>query len=170
MQYLPEDFDAKKHLHFVYWLMLATEDLLAEAAKYATGELKAYFEKHRDEECEPRDHPAWMREDLTRIGVDFSLDYTAAAIAGSQYYLIRNVHPAHLLGYSYVLESSPKPAHWVDQLEAKHGPLPCLRYHSIHDPGHVKDILAQIEKLPEQLQKDVMQTAQQVTLWLMSRG
>src|SRR5678816_129108 len=163
MSYFPETFDLKKHLHFVYWLMLATEDLLEEAAKRSTGDLKAYFEMHREEE---RGHPEWMHEDLTRLGVDFSLDYTAAAIAGSQYYLIRQVHPAHLLGYSYVLESSPKPLPWVDELEAKHGPLPCLRYHAVHDPDHVRGILEQIHKLPEDLQKQVMQTAQQVSIWL----
>lgn len=161
--------DPRKHLHFVYWLMLATGGLLEEAAQHATGELKAYFEKHRDEECEPRDHPAWMREDLTKLGVNFDLDYRAAAIAGSQYYLIKHVHPACLLGYSYVLESSPKPIEWINAWEEEvGGPLPCLRYHAEHDPGHTSDILTQIHKQSTELQRTIMQNTEQVISWLTS--
>ena len=148
--------DIKKRLHFNYWLMKASERLLEEAIPEATGALQDYYKKHLEEE---RRHEEWLAEDLKRMGVPLVLDLNAASVAGAQYYLIKHVHPALLLGYMWILEAAPKPLETVEALEQEHGPLKCLRYHAEHDPDHVKDLADQINALPEDLIAQVISNA-----------
>ncbi|HEY6019106.1 MAG TPA: hypothetical protein VIY48_04175, partial [Candidatus Paceibacterota bacterium] len=129
-----------RNMVFMHSLMLASEDLLEEAIKYANGDLLDYYKDHIEEE---RGHAEWLANDLYQIGVQVGEPhYLAAACAGTQYYLIRHIHPIALLGYMAVLEGYPMPMEWVERLEIEYGiePLRTLRYHAEHDVDHRKDL------------------------------
>lgn len=132
--------------HFLgFWLqaMSASERLLDEAAiETDDPELKAYYKAHRLEE---QDHAKWLLEDLE--GKTLPIHPLAVAIAGSQYYLIKHVHPAVLLGYMLALENPMSMAD-LEELEEKHGPklLRTIRHHVLADVGHRADLLAMKEK------------------------
>lgn len=148
----------------MYWLMVASEDLLLVASAQADyGRLRNYYLDHRHEE---RNHQIWLKHDLENLGVNLVHDFRAAAIAGSQYYLIYHYHPALLLGYMHVLEAWPKPLDVIEKLEESYGPLRCLRYHAEHDPKHTEDLKAEIAALPVELQAPVETNSQWVRTWL----
>src|SRR6266446_3338101 len=78
-----------------------------------TPTLVTYFEHHIEEE---QNHDRWILEDLECLGIDPSWTLRAlpllaiVALVGSQYYWIEHHHPAALLGYLSVMESSqPSP-------------------------------------------------------------
>lgn len=148
------------NLVFMQQLMRATEGLLQDAADAANGDLRAYYLEHLEEE---RGHAEWLANDLQQAGVSVEpLIRKAVEIAGAQYYLIKHVHPASLLGYMAVLEGCPTPLEVVEQLENLHGKdlFRTLRYHSEHDLHHRKDLFAIIDKAnaPEIL-SNAVQTA-----------
>lgn len=150
------------NLAFMHQVITASERLLIEASREATGELKAYYISHREEE---RGHEAWLADDLKTAGVyvkELPLMQKAVELAGSQYYLIKHVNPACLLGYMAVLEGFPFPLDLVDKLEVLHGApiLKTLRYHAVNDIEHRKELFKMIDKFacPEIL-ANAMQTA-----------
>jgi len=140
--------DLKKNLAFVHQVIVASERLLEEAyTESKDEELKEYFLSHLKEEA---NHAQWLKEDLA--GFSIGLNATAVSMAGSQYYLIKHVHPACLLGYMLALEK-PIAMELVDELEKTHGKpiLRTLRIHAENDPAHYADLLRQIEKQPPEL-------------------
>lgn len=153
----------RRNLSFAMQLMVASEGLLRasivrlqHAAEPFSQELHSYFLEHLAEET---GHYEWMAEDLA--GEDVAFHWGAAELAGMQYYLVEHVHPAALLGYMLVLECFPMPLEVVDQLEAVHGTklLRTLRYHAVHDQDHGRDVLAMVERAPEQLKQWIYQNA-----------
>ncbi len=136
-----------ENLLFLHALIVASEPLLEEALKrpMAVG-LKHFYEKHLEEE---RGHAKWLKEDLLSLGIKTrDIDWRAAQIAGTQYYLIRHVSPELLLGYMASLECRPMPIEVVDLLERIHGEqaLRTIRYHAVHDIDHGADVLKAIEE------------------------
>jgi len=139
------------NLSFVYRMIIASAPLLEFAMDHSGGDLWAYYEKHLDEE---RGHDEMLRNDLYRLGVpEISRNHGAAALAGSQYYLIAHEHPALLLGYMSVLERAPLPIDTIDELEQFYGvEFNAMRHHAQHDPEHIKEIDKQIAMQSDHLQ------------------
>ncbi len=139
-------------LAFWYQVIIASEKLLEEAIfllgdEGFEGELKAFYRKHLEEE---RNHAKWLKEDLGDHPI--GLNMTAAALAGTQYYLIRHVHPVCLMGYMQVLEGKPIEQSFIDELEAMHGKKAArtVSIHAENDPDHIKELLS--FPIPEELQ------------------
>lgn len=149
------------NLSFVYRLIVASAPLLRFAIPLAEGELKRYYEQHLEEET---DHDVMLRDDLARLGIaEPPRFFSAAELAGSQYYLIAHEHPAALLGYMHVLERNVAGQEVVDVLEEIHGAeLTAMRHHAIHDPGHTAELQSQISVLPKELRKLVYWNADNV--------
>lgn len=156
------------NLAFMYQVIVASEDLLQQAARHCGDDLRAYLLAHLREEL---NHAEWLAEDLAGAGVDvraLPVSAEAAGMAGSQYYLIRHVDAAALLGYMAVLECFPMDPVTLEELEALHGAALCrtLRHHAEHDPSHGADVLEQIEKLSATARERVKQNAVQTVLYL----
>lgn len=125
-------------LQFNLTLIAATESLL-----YAAG--------MRDRIQEEKDHAQWLARDIQGLGGRIDLyDYDAAAIAGAQYYHILHADPKMLLGYMAALECNIMSPGQVAELETQHGPLPCLKYHAIHDQEHGAWVLREIEQITDE--------------------
>jgi hypothetical protein len=154
----------RRRLAFALQVIRASERLLQEAADECGGELRDYFLRHMEEET---DHAKWLEEDLG--GFSIPLDAVAVAMAGSQYYLIKHVHPSCLLGYMLALED-PMPTDELLELESIHGKalLRTLRLHAEADVGHRKELLAQIAKQPADLQALIESNAQQTRRYISS--
>lgn len=150
-----------KNLCFLQKLIVASAPLLDFATDYSGGELRAYYEKHLEEE---EGHDEMLEADLQRLGIDdIPISYTAATIAGSQYYLVAHEHPGMLLGYIAVLETNPLPMQAVVDIEETHGVLlDSLRHHSTHDPHHSAEVMRMIERCTPGLQTRIWQNAQMV--------
>lgn len=153
------------NLAFMHQVIVSSERLLEEAANESIGELKAYYLVHLEEE---RQHQKWLADDLLSYGVDVKtlpLMRKAAEMAGSQYYLIKHVHPSCLLGYMAVLEGFPMPLDMVDSLEVLHGKklIRTLRFHAEHDLEHRKEVfrMIDIEARPE-----ILSNAAQTAIYL----
>ncbi len=143
------DFSNKRifigNLLFIYACMIASEDLIEEALKHELPEhLRAYYEQHLIEE---HNHALWLKDDLSSFGVTPTLDWNAAQIVGTQYYLIKHVDPKALLGYMAALECRPASIENVEYLEGLYGTevMRCMRYHAVHDKDHKEDLLALID-------------------------
>lgn len=122
-------------LQFNLALMVATENLLAVAGMHDRIE-------------EEKDHALWLAEDIRSFGGEVdTCDYDAAAIAGAQYYHIFHTDPKMLLGYMAALECNIMTVSQVEELEARHGPLPCLKYHAEHDVSHGAWVANEIQKV-----------------------
>lgn len=144
----------RANLSFVYRLVVASEALLDFALDFSDAELRAYYEKHLEEEA---GHAEMFLGDLREMAVvDPPKSHLAAELAGSQYYLIAHDHPALLLGYMHALESNVIKPEQLKGLQERHGlRLAALAYHVEHDPQHVRDLVGQIERLPQELQRSV---------------
>jgi len=143
---------------FVHQVITASEELMQEALKVADRPLRNYLMAHAEEE---RGHADWLAADLLTAGVDVAkvpIFRKAAAMAGSQYYLIKHQSPYALLGYMAVLEGFPVMLEAVDALEAAHGKdlFRTLRYHAEHDLEHRKELFAFIDENPR---PEIMQSA-----------
>lgn len=138
------------NLLFVHSLMIASEDLLIEALKQDLPyDLRAYYQEHLAEE---HNHAAWLEADLKTLGVEPRLDWNAAQIVGTQYYLIKHIDPKALLGYMAALECRPMSLENVEYLESLYGEdcMRCMRYHAVHDQDHGKELLAFIDTFDDQ--------------------
>lgn len=140
------------NLIFVYHTIVASENLLRVAiAQTVDPHLKAYFERHLEEE---RDHAKWLAEDLQCVNIEVGETeppLISVQMAGSIYYLIYHAQPSALLGYMRVLESWPMDkARFARMAEAyPKGLLRTLNHHIDHDPDHLEDLLAVIALVPE---------------------
>jgi hypothetical protein len=138
-------------------LMRAAAEGCAPMASDRGGPLLAeYLRGHIEEE---RDHDRWLLEDLAVLGVGHpdallppAIQEEIAELAGAQYYLVRHLHPACLLGYMAVLEGCPPSAGMVARLPARTGwPAAAFRTVASHgdaDPGHLRDLITLIDGLP----------------------
>lgn len=131
-------------LAFWYQVIVASEPLLDEAIYLLKddgfeGELKAFYRHHLEDE---RHHAKWLKEDLGDHPI--SLHFTAAALAGTAYYLIRHSHPVALMGYMQALEGRPIDPAVIDLIVAQHGEKAArtVRIHAENDPEHIKELLA----------------------------
>lgn len=132
-----------ERLVFWYQVIVASEPLLEDAIASLSdegfeGDLKVFYQGHLEEE---RHHATWLREDIGDHAVDLSM--TAAALAGTQYYLIRHLHPVCLLGYMIALEGGTISPEFIAALEAELGPAASrtVRLHAEQDPHHIKALL-----------------------------
>ena len=143
-----------RNMTFIYRTMMASAPLLEFAIKRSEGSLRDYYKLHLAEE---RGHDLLLKGDLGALGVtDIPHDFTAAMIAGAQYYLIAHFHPALLLGYMMVLESKPMTEAEIEAIERAHSTTQyALRLHSQHDPQHFRDLQTMRASLPQELQAAV---------------
>jgi hypothetical protein len=120
------------------------------------GPLTAYLRTHITEED---GHDDWLREDLATLGVRQpdallgpAMREDIATLAGAQYYWVRHLHPACLLGYIAVLEGCPPDASMVGRLPELTGWPPgafrTLARHAADDPGHLRDLMHLLDVLP----------------------
>ena len=152
-------------LGFLHQVIITTEPLL-ELAASKESHLKSYFIKHLEEE---RGHDKWLAEDLKSIGLDVNkipYDSMAAALAGSQYYIINHVNPVGFLGYMLFLEGHPMDLNLVSELEEIYGRMACrtLRYHAENDIDHGSELMAIVETLSQQ-ERDLIEVNRQQTLF-----
>ena len=147
------------NLTFLHDAVVASEQLLIEAADWTDlqprspfhDRLAEYYRSHLEEE---RDHVKWLRDDLKSVGVSLGVpNRLAMSMVGTQYYLLKHVHPATLLGYMAVVEGDPVPVDVVDLLESLHGKdlLRFVRFHAIKDIEHRKELFEVIDRAPEPL-------------------
>jgi hypothetical protein len=157
MLMLRHPMGVRQALSFTLQFALATEGLFEDAISRSTGSLADHFRHHLEEE---RGHAEWLAEDLD--GFTMPLDSLAVAMAGSQYYLIRHVHPALLMGYTLALEC-PMPMEVVEELEAIHGKrlLRTLRHHAQEDGRHRQETLVEVAKQPADIQHAIEQNRRQ---------
>ena len=165
---LNEPLTFLRNLVFLHNVIAASENLLEIAITRAEGSLRDYYAAHLEEE---RQHEKWLADDLKSAGIDVAtlpISPEAVAMAGSQYYLIYHVDPAALLGYMAVLECFPLSAEHMDALEAVHGKDICrtLRYHAKNDVDHGADVLAMIDRLPENCFRLVLENAVQTAFYI----
>lgn len=153
------------NLAFVHQIALASENLLAEAAEKTEGYLSEYYAEHCKEEI---GHENWLADDLMTYGVYVSkLPRFAKAIemAGSQYYLLKHYSPYCLLGYMLTVEGFPMPIDNIEKLENIYGAdiMRTVRYHSINDIEHRKDLFAIIDKDPR---PEILESALQTAMYI----
>lgn len=148
-----------KRLCFTYRLIIASERLLVEAIKELPDcRLREYYGKHLEEES---GHAEWLLDDL---GFTPGYSHLAAAIAGTQYYLIHHEHPAALLGYMSVLENMPTNMKFIEAMELLHGKkiMRTWRHHVAEDANHYVAIQKEIAAHPEHsglIEMNAIQTA-----------
>lgn len=157
-----------RNLVFVAFVIKASEDILRVAIENSEGSLREYFCNHLSEET---GHYEWLKRDLQFAGLsldDCSIPSEAVAMAGSQYYLAKHVHPASVLGYIAALECFAMPLQMVAELERAHGKEVCatLRYHAEHDVDHGADVLAVIDQINRQYHRMIADNAIQTTLYI----
>src|SRR5277367_3957194 len=132
--------DFISNLIFCYHTIIASEDLLIEAAMRSDGALEDYFRAHLAEE---EGHARWLAEDLASVGIDVEktrIPVEAVEMVGSVYYMVFHVDPRALLGYMQALEREEWPL--MAQWEAEHPAslLRTLKHHAEHDPAHAREL------------------------------
>jgi hypothetical protein len=136
------------YLLFYHAIMTASGPLLkAATARLPKGVVRAYYIHHYEEEYR---HAKWLAEDLASADVVIPrVNWRAASLAGTQYYLINHVSPIALLGYMIALESRPMPLKGVAALERCYGEALCrtLRFHAAHDVDHSADLFRIVGQL-----------------------
>lgn len=137
-----------EHMRLLHQIIAASEGLLEEAAKIESP-CRSYFLEHLEEE---RDHEKWLAQDIENLGMGVgSMEYLAASLAGTQYYLIKHVTPLALLGYMALLEGFPADDEQVAQLEALYpDSVKTLKYHAVHDREHRAELLKQLDSAPDE--------------------
>ncbi len=153
------------NLRFVHGLILASEPLIEEVLQRDMGNvLRDFYEQKLDDEA---GHADWLEADLLRLGENPGLEWAAAQVAGTQYYLVRHGPPEALLGYMAALECRPMPLDTVSMLEDVYGPLRTLRYHAEHDREHGAELLEFIGKPSEIILRNAELTASMLE-WALS--
>lgn len=151
----------RSYMLLQYHLMVASENLLEVALQKSSGDLETYLRQHLEEE---RDHARWMAEDLRCLGVEVSSTRAcpdALNVAGSVYYSIFHESPATLLGYMAFLEFFPASEEHIEHLEELHGKavMRTLRFHAVHDLDHGRDLMEMIDRVSEEDQMKLRDTA-----------
>jgi len=156
---------ALNNMTFLYHSIRASEDLLRLAKSRSRGALREYYAAHLKEEI---GHHLWLEQDLANAGIQAKqtpIPRLAVEMVGSQFYLIRYVDPAALLGYLAVMEGFPRSKALIEKFEAAFGhELPTLRYHATHDVDHIADLVKMIDAVPEKSKPMVLESAIQ-TAW-----
>jgi hypothetical protein len=174
------------NLTFLHDAVVASERLLIDAAAQAEAlprsafhdNLAWYYRSHLEEE---RGHVTWLRDDLKSAGVAPGVpDRLAMAMVGTQYYLLKHVHPAALLGYLAVTEGDPTPIEAVEAQELLHGEklMRFVRFHAVKDLDHRKEVFELINLAPAQLHSVISHSAENVleylvqaaSSWKLSKG
>jgi hypothetical protein len=150
-----------ENLKFLYWSCLASEQLLIDAAEFTFDfpRLAQYYESHLKEE---RGEIEILVEDLESGKVDVGEpDHIAMAMIGTQYYLIKHINAAALLGYMAVQEADPTPIEIVEALERMHGKnlFRFVRMHAIKDLEHRKELIEVIDLAPKHLRPLILNSA-----------
>ncbi len=148
--------EIRRNLALVHQIIIASEPLMELAYSESKDEqYRAYLLEHLKEE---RNHAKWLLEDLE--GHTEPWDWISVNAAGSQYYLIKHVHPACLLGYMQALER-PMSMELIESLERVHGKslLRTARIHAEEDPKHHAELLRQIEMQPPEIRTLIAQNA-----------
>lgn len=162
------------NLVFMHQVICATEDLMkCVINEYRDDSIfeedfNIYMQCHLSEELQ---HDKWLADDLKNNGIDiksYPLMRKAVEMAGTQYYLIKHVNPAAILGYMAVLEGFPIGLDAIEQMEEKHGKslLKTLRYHAEHDLEHREEVFEMIDEAPEHLHEIIMQSAVQTAVYI----
>lgn len=146
-----------KNLCFLYHACVASEGLLLDGATQIPSSgfddrLQQYYLEHLEEET---GEIAVLKSDLAGAKIETGFpDNFSMAMVGTQYYLIRHVHPVALLGYLAVQEADPTPLGMVEELERLHGKdlFRFLRMHALKDQEHRKEILELLDQTPQKLQ------------------
>lgn len=153
------------NLMFVSQVIKASAGLLMEASMYLPQDggsferkLRLYYCEHLAEET---GHYEWLMDDLDLKSSLHQRDWAAAQICGTQYYMMKHIHPVALLGHMAALECDPTSVETIEKLEALYGKrmLRCARFHAEHDLEHQKELLAMIDEVPEHLQSLVIESA-----------
>jgi hypothetical protein len=158
------------NLVFLHDAVVASEQLLIEAAQWSDQlsrtpfqiRLSEYYRSHLEEE---RDHLKWLRQDLESAGVAIGTpNPVAMAMVGTQYYLLKHIHPCTLLGYMAIVEGDPVPLEAVDLLERTHGKdlLRFVRFHAVKDLEHRIELFELIDQTPKSLQGSISESAENV--------
>jgi len=158
----------ERNLIFLYHSVMASEQLLIDGLLLALNWddapvrniLVKYYSEHLDEE---RGHINWLREDLSENGIIPGFpDPIAMAMTGTQYYLIKHVHPAALLGYLAVVEGDPVTIDTIEILEKIYGAslFKFMRMHAERDIIHSADLFYIIDKLPSYTHGYIEKSAQ----------
>ena len=162
------------NLVFLHQVIRSTESLMQCAiSEYRDDggfdkQFNTYMRLHAEEES---NHDSWLADDLKDNGIDlqsYPLMRTAVEMAGTQYYLIKHIHPSAILGYMAVLEGFPMELDDVKNLEDKHGEslLKTLRYHAEHDLDHREEVFNMLDKSPQQLHDIIMKSAVQTAVYI----
>lgn len=151
---------------FLYHICIATECLIKEAADKATGALGDYYWKHLEEET---GEFKVLCADLKRAKVDPGHpDSVSMAMIGTQYYLIKHVHPVCFLGHLAVREADFMPIENVESLEQSFGEefFKFYRMHAIRDVDHREELLEVIDSQEESLQPLIWYSAENTLMYL----
>lgn len=141
-----------KMLVNTYQIIIASGRLLLEATYNASPNLAEYYLHHYQEEA---DHAEWLAEDLATVGINVNgetVNPLVAQFVGMQYYFIKHMHPAMLLGYMAVLECFPTPLSDIEALESLYGKelMRTWRFHAEHDIDHGRHVLAVIDTIDDE--------------------
>jgi hypothetical protein len=92
----------------------------------------------------------------------------ALGLIGTQYYLIKHVHPVCLLGYMAIQEADPTSIEVVEKLEAAYGQelFRFIRLHATRDLEHGKDLQAVLDRVPESLRHLVIESTENALAYL----
>jgi hypothetical protein len=158
--------DFISNLIFCYHTIVASEDLLIEAARRSDGALEDYFREHLIEE---ENHAQWLGEDLASVGIDVrktKIPSEVPEMVGSIYYMVFHADPAALLGYMQALEREEWPL--MEQWEKDYPAslLRTLKHHAKHDPDHARELKRIIATLEPGRQALVEQTRQRTFHYL----
>ena len=140
-----------KMLINAYQMMIASGRLLLEAV-HGENNLSTYYLRHYKEET---DHAGWLAVDLATAGVNVNaaeINPLVAQLVGMQYYFIKHVHPAMLLGYMTVMECFPMAVSDVEMLERIYGLelIRTVRFHAEHDISHGREVLAMVDTIEDE--------------------
>jgi|SRR5215472_8223582 len=162
-------------LLFAYHCCIASEELLLDGAKAAESRedlfsrhLGTYYRAHFEEE---KGEIALLVKDLAFIGINpraSAPNPIAMGMIGSQYYMIKHLHPVCLLGYMAIQEADPTKVEVIETLEEAHGKelFSFLRLHAVKDLEHRKDLIALIDQVPGALRQPVIESTDNALAYL----
>jgi hypothetical protein len=161
-----------ENLKFLYHACKASEELLLDGGLFCEGYddeftrgLGKYYEEHYHEE---KDELRILIKDLEKSGInaaELPWDRVAMQMIGTQYYLIKHVHPVCLLGYMAIQEANPTDMEVVKWLESKHGKiLNFIHLHAVKDLEHRKELIEILNSVPKEKEPLVIDSVENA-LW-----